>query len=232
MTSTEAIGQWLDQVTIDPAIYGLRADYVAGIVIARGLASGPSDQRSEALLTTAETDAATDAIDPTHLEHWRDTYRSFGENPKRSRISADSLTRRAAKSGLPRINRVVDTYNAISVLEQTPIGAEDLDNYIGPLRLTLAEGNEVFMTRRDSEELNEPPRPGEPIWRDDHGATCRRWNWRQTTRTAVTSATSNIVFIIDALGPDATATANHVVDKVKTTLNTPETLWAHRIIAR
>ena len=47
----------------------------------------------------------------------------------------------------------------------------------------------------------ESPDPGEVVWRDDAGVTCRRWNWRQTTRTRLTTATTRAVFVLDALGP-------------------------------
>ena len=40
------------------------------------------------------------------------------------------------------------------------------------------------------------------IWRDDAGVTCRQWNWRQCTRTRITPATTNAVFIIDGLAAD------------------------------
>ena len=39
------------------------------------------------------------------------------------------------------------------------------------------------------------------IWRDERGVTCRRWNWRQCRRTALTEATENLWFVIDRLAP-------------------------------
>jgi DNA/RNA-binding domain of Phe-tRNA-synthetase-like protein len=47
----------------------------------------------------------------------------------------------------------------------------------------------------------EHPEVGEVVWRDDAGITCRRWNWRQGTRTRITPRTSRPVFILDALDP-------------------------------
>ena len=45
--------------------------------------------------------------------------------------------------------------------------------------------------------------PGEPVWIDDAGITCRRWNWRQTSRTAIHADTTRVGFIIDSLdAPD------------------------------
>ena len=36
-------------------------------------------------------------------------------------------------------------------------------------------------------------------WWDDAGVTCRRWNWRQGPRTALTDATTSALFILDVL---------------------------------
>ncbi len=46
-----------------------------------------------------------------------------------------------------------------------------------------------------------PAAPGEVVWRDDAGVTCRRWNWRQGRRTALTEATRRAFFVFDALAP-------------------------------
>ena len=49
------------------------------------------------------------------------------------------------------------------------------------------------------EPVIEHPKPGEVVWRDEAGVTCRQWNWRQCTRTRITPATTSAVFIIDGL---------------------------------
>ena len=49
---------------------------------------------------------------------------------------------RRAESGLPRVNRLTDIYNALSVLHQVPIGGEDLSRYSGSPRLARATGDE------------------------------------------------------------------------------------------
>ena len=63
-----------------------------------------------------------------HVAQWREAYRAFGAKPQRTRNSLEALLRRAA-SGLPRVNRLTDIYNAVSVLHQVPLGGEDLDRY-------------------------------------------------------------------------------------------------------
>ena len=52
---------------------------------------------------------------------WREAYRSFGAKPQRTRNSVEALLRRA-ETGLPRVNRLTDIYNAVSVLHQIPVG--------------------------------------------------------------------------------------------------------------
>ena len=117
-----------------------------------------------------------------HVAAWREAYRSFGAKPQRTRNSLEALLRRAA-SGLPRVNRLTDIYNAVSVLHQVPLGGEDLTRYSGAPRLLRATGTEPFDTVADGAEVIEHPEPGEVVWCDDAGVTCRRWNWRQGRRT-------------------------------------------------
>ena len=62
---------------------------------------------------------------------WREAYRAFGAKPQRTRNSLEALLRRAASPGFPRVNRLTDVYNAISVLHQVPLGGEDLTRYDG-----------------------------------------------------------------------------------------------------
>ena len=51
-----------------------------------------------------------------HLEAWRDAYRAFGAKPQRTPCSAEALLRRVQREGtLPRINAIVDLYNALNV---------------------------------------------------------------------------------------------------------------------
>ena len=39
------------------------------------------------------------------------------------------------------------------------------------------------------------------VWRDNLGATCRRWNWRQGTRTRITEASTSLWFVLERLEP-------------------------------
>lgn len=120
----------------------------------------------------------------------------------RTRNSAEALARRAlTETGLPRINLLVDAYNAISVAHLVPVGGEDTDRIKGAMRLVRATGQEPLLTVAGGEEGLEHPEPGEVVWCDDEGVTCRRWNWRQGVRTRLTEDSVNAVFLLESLTP-------------------------------
>jgi DNA/RNA-binding domain of Phe-tRNA-synthetase-like protein len=187
---------FLAAVRVSDEVRELRPDYRALIVVAEGLRPGPSDECSQALLADAEAHPAS-LTDP-HVLAWAEAFRAFGAKPQRTRPSVTALLRRVP--GLPRVDRLTDAYNAVSVRHGVPVGGEDLDAYVGTMRLVRASGDEPFETTASGEPVLDSPEPGEVVWRDDAGVTCRRWNWRQTTRTRLTTATTRAVFVLDALG--------------------------------
>ncbi|USQ81240.1 phenylalanine--tRNA ligase beta subunit-related protein [Ornithinimicrobium faecis] len=202
MTDPEAL---LAGATVDKDVFALCPDYRALLVVVDGITPAPSDETSEELLLAAEAHAtellASQPVDQLpHVEAWRTAYRAFGAKPQRTRNSLEALTRRAP-GGLPRVNRLTDIYNAVSVLHQLPLGGEDLSRYVGPPRLVRATGTEAFDTMADGADVVEHAEPGEVVWCDDAGITCRRWNWRQARRTQLHEGTTTALFIMDALAP-------------------------------
>jgi DNA/RNA-binding domain of Phe-tRNA-synthetase-like protein len=237
MADLETLEQFLSGGSVDAEVFALRRDYRVVLLAVDGLGPGPSDETSDALLQQAEAAAVAALGDqpPDQLPHvaaWRDAYRAFGAKPQRTRNSLEALLRRAP-SGLPRINRLTDIYNAISVLHQIPLGGEDLSRYDGPPRLIRATGTEPFDTVADGEVVIEHPEPGEVIWCDDAGVTCRRWNWRQGRRTQLTDDTTTAIFIFDALDPLTDAALSAATDDLVTHLTRigPNIRVARRLIA-
>ena len=137
-----------------------------------------------------------------HLEAWAQVFRRFGAKPQRTPCSAEALRKRVLRDGsLPRVNPVVDLYNAVSLRFAVPVGGENLEAYVGQPLLTIATGSEVFDTVKDGQPAEENPEAGEVVWRDDRGVTCRRWNWRQGVRTRLTADARRMWFILESLGP-------------------------------
>jgi len=191
------------EVRVDDAVHAAHPDYVALVLLASGLANGPSDAGSDAQLAAAEAHLrAADlarATDHPHIAAWRAAFSAFGAKSSRYPSSAEALITRVLKGqALPRVNALVDLYNAISVRHVVPLGGEDADRLDGALRLTVAAGGEPFDPRGDGIDVEHVP-AGEVVWRDDQGVTCRRWNWRQGRRTRLTDGTTRAFFVFDRL---------------------------------
>ena len=201
------IQNFLSAAHVNPAVFTLRPDYRALLLVVENITPGPSNSLSEALLVEAETSARASLSQHGNLTSipqiaaWREAYKSFGAKPARTRNSLEALTRRVEGSGagLSRVNRLTDIYNAISVKFQIPLGGEDLSKYQGPPRLLRATGEETFETTAAGETVVEHPDKGEVVWCDERSVTCRRWNWRQSPRTALTDETTDALFILDGL---------------------------------
>ncbi|WP_055589503.1 B3/B4 domain-containing protein [Streptacidiphilus griseoplanus] len=188
-------------VQVDPAVRELRPDFAVLVIAAEGLPGGPTDSWSRGLLKdAAATVAGPDVTAEPHIAAWRQAYTAFGAKPGRTRNSVEALARRAA-AGLPEVNLLVDVYNAVSVAHRLPVGGEDLDSYAGLPRLLRATGAERFDTVADGAPAVEHPEPGEVVWCDDRGVTCRRWNHRQCVRTRITETTTRALFLLERLDP-------------------------------
>ena len=240
MSATESpqpAGQWLAGASVAPGVFQICPGYAALLVTADELRPGPSDAASDALLTAAETRAATVLAgrrpeELPQVSQWRDAYRAFGARPQRTRPSVEALLRRL-DAGLPRVDRITDAYNAVSVGCLLPAGGEDRAAYAGPACLVRASGAEDFDTTANGQPVVEHPDPGEVVWRDDKGVTCRRWNWRQCTRTRITESTTSAIFILDglpALGLDGLRAAADELCAALAGLS-PQARFARRLIA-
>jgi DNA/RNA-binding domain of Phe-tRNA-synthetase-like protein len=219
MPDEDRLQEFLGAGHVDAGVFELRPDYRAMLLAVGGVVPGPSDEESDALLQAAEAAARKTLRDRPveelpHMAAWREAYRAFGAKPQRTRNSLEALLRRTP-SGLPRVNRLTDIYNAVSVLHQLPLGGEPFD--------TTADGVEVI----------EHPEPGEVVWRDDAGVTCRRWNWRQARRTQLSDDTTTALFILDALDPMTDEALLAATDELAAHLTRlgPDVRVVHRLIA-
>lgn len=129
------------------------------------------------------------------IKVWRDAFKKF-KTKKGARSSIEALLKRVSTGkGLGTINPLVDIYNSISLKYAMPCGGEDMDKFIGYIRLTKATGDESFITL--GSDKSEPPYEGEIVYKDDEGAICRCWNWRESVRTMLTEDTKNAFLCIE-----------------------------------
>ena len=130
---------------------------------------------------------------------WRETYRMF-KTKKGARCSIENLLKRVLKGNpVGSITPSVDIYNTVSLTHALPVGGEDIDAMDGDIRLGITEGGDAF--RPLGEEENAPTLEGELCYRDDAGAICRCWNWRDGERTALTDDSKKAFLIIESVDP-------------------------------
>lgn len=161
----------------------------------------------ERVLTEAEAMARTrlDSGDLPALpaiRDWRAAYRAFGIKQTRYRNSLERLLRRLRTGeALPRINPLVDLYNAISIRFLMPSGADDLDRIEPPLAFRQSTPGDSFLDMAADPPTDDPPLPGEIVYADSRKILCRRWNWRQDARSLIGPHTRRAIVTIQTLDP-------------------------------
>lgn len=203
------------KLIIADAIFEDFPELVLGVVVVR---HGDNTQdRPEVTQLLRQAEAGLPGVLGGHsvsqhpfITTWREAYRKFGAKPKDYPSSVENLARRVrAGAALGHVNNLVALYNTVSLRHLLPAGGEDLDQIVGDVWLTRAGADEPAILLLGEKEAR-PPRPGEVIYRDEAGAICRRWNWREADRTKLTPATQNAFLVIEALPPvprDAAAAA-------------------------
>jgi DNA/RNA-binding domain of Phe-tRNA-synthetase-like protein len=191
----------LDIAEVLPRFPGFRV----ALVVAEGLvipAARPAEL--ETLIAAAE-DAARAALAETELAAvpevtaWREAYRAFGVKKTSYRSSVERLLKMVQRGqGLPRNNGLVDAKNAISMRHRMPVGADDLDKVVAPLAFRFARDGDSFVAL-GGDGLPDPPKIGEVVYADARHCLCRRWNWYQDARSAITAATRHAVLTVQSL---------------------------------
>ena len=186
---------------IEDSFWEVFSDARIGIVLCKGIDNTNSDTRVfESMLRAAEKQALkfveNDVLSENPvIREWREAYQKF-KTKKGARSSIEALLSRVKKgNALGTINPLVDIYNSISLNYGLPCGGEDIDTFAGAVRLTKATGTEAFVTLGTDE--NSPPYEGEIVYKDDLGAICRCWNWRESVRTMLTEKTRNAFLCLE-----------------------------------
>lgn len=174
-----------------------------GVLVVTGINNQPKDDQAIAQALTDAHEAAPAHVpndtwtDNAVVKRWRDAFQKF-KTKKGARSSIEALLKRVSNGNtIGSINPLVDVYNTISLRYGVPVGGEDLAAVKGDVRLTLADGGEPFRPLGSDED--EPALPGELIYKDDAGAICRCWNWREAERTMLTEDTTSAIMVLEAV---------------------------------
>lgn len=193
----------------EESFWELFPDAAIGIIVARGLKPADQVPAEDAaaiakLLREANEQADKHLTSNTISENepvrvWREAYQKF-KTKKGARCSVENLLKRVLKGNpVGSITASVDIYNAISLKHALPVGGEDLDSFVGDFRLGVTEGGDAFLPIGEDEE--DPTLPGELCYRDDAGAVCRCWNWRDGQRSALADDSENAILVMECVDP-------------------------------
>lgn len=189
---------------MDESFLEIFPDAKIGILVCEGIDGKVYDEKKyEAYLAEAMQACKKHIANPEFTENpviatWREAFRKF-KTKKGARCSIEAMLKRVFNgNSIGSIIPLVDIYNGISLTYGVPIGGEDIDKFDGDVHLTLAEGGEDFVTY--GSDKSEPPYAGEVVYKDNAGAICRCWNWREAVRTMLTEETKNAFMIIETVG--------------------------------
>jgi DNA/RNA-binding domain of Phe-tRNA-synthetase-like protein len=228
------------RIQVSPSVRERYPGFRLSVVFAWGVRNASSTSESRLWLRAGAEEGLSALRGGTPKDHlsiknWRDAYSGFGAKPSAYPCSSESLIQRVSKGGVdavPAINVLVDAYNAISMSNLLPVGGEDLDKTVGTCELRFAGPADCLA---EGEDTSNVPDPGEVIWADDVGWTCRRWNWRQGTRNRLTEHTRNAFFLVEGMAsptyePDVGGAANMLRDRISRSLN-PDTLEVLHLVS-
>lgn len=232
----------MKQFVAEDSFWELFPDARIGVVVAHGMrptAEVPEEDARAIARRLAEANSAADA----HLNSntisqnevvavWRDAYQKF-KTKKGARCSVENLLKRVLKGNpVGSITPSVDAYNAVSLAYALPVGGEDIDAMDGDIRLGITEGGDAFRALGEDEDA--PTLAGELCYRDDAGAICRCWNWRDGVRTALTDESAKAFLIIESVDParadDLQAAIDELADLVESHLGA--TIFAKEVVTR
>lgn len=191
---------------VDPIIFQQFPGTVIGVVAAHGIKNSESNKQVLDLLKHAQerirAQISHDQIkEHPHIAPWREAYKKFGVNPKKYMPSVENLVTRIAK-GVPfgSVNTLVDLYNVVSINYLIPAGGEDLSKIKGDIELTIAGEHEKPVVLLGDKEAK-VPHCGEVFYKDENGAICRRWNWKEADRAKLNNETTDAIFVLEGLPP-------------------------------
>ncbi|MGR4070880.1 B3/4 domain-containing protein [Streptococcus suis] len=206
----------MSQFIIDSSFWSLFPDAKIGVLLLKDYKT-PSESPEDLVKLLEESNEIAQKFltEDTFSENeviqtYRQAYQKF-KTKKGARSSIEALLKRSASDRpVSTISPLVDIYNAASLRFGLPCGAEDLDTFVGDLQLTITEGGDEFYLIGD--ENNNPTLPGEVCYKDDKGAVCRCFNWRDGERTMITDETKNAFLVMELVNSDRVEDLENALD--------------------
>ena len=232
----------MKQFVTEESFWELFPEAQIGIVVAHNMKPteevAPEDAAAIARALAEANSAADQHLESNTISQnevvavWREAYQKF-KTKKGARCSIENLLKRVLKGNpVGSITPSVDIYNTVSLTYALPVGGEDIDAMASDIRLGITEGGDAFRPLGEHEDA--PTLEGELCYRDDAGAICRCWNWRDGERTALTDASQKAFLIIESVDParadDLAAATDQLAAMVQQYLDAD--IFAKQIITR
>ncbi|MGM5693406.1 B3/B4 domain-containing protein [Streptococcus suis] len=206
----------MSQFVVDSSFWSLFPDAKIGVLLLKDYKT-PAQSPDELVKLLEESNEIAQKFltEDTFSENeviqtYRQAYQKF-KTKKGARSSIEALLKRSTSDRpVTTISPLVDIYNAASLRFGLPCGAEDIDTFVGNLQLTITEGGDEFYLIGD--ENNNPTLPGEVCYKDDKGAVCRCFNWRDGERTMITDETKNAFLVMELVNSDRVEDLENALD--------------------
>lgn len=209
----------MKKFVIEEDFWSLFPNAKIGVIVCNGINNTIRDEEKyEKMLTDSENEAAKhlqndDFSSNEAIKVWREAFQKF-KTKRGARSSIEALLKRVKNGNhLGTINPLVDIYNSISLKYGMPCGGEDIDKFVGDIRLTKAIGTEDFITLGSDESA--PPYEGEIVYKDDAGAICRCFNWRESVRTMLTEETNHAFLCMELVDENRADEFTHALEELK-----------------
>ncbi len=200
--------------SVDERLFDLFPGLAVGVLVCQIDNTKYGDDRLEAILDRVRTGFAYEkAQDHPHIKAWRQAFARVNISPAKYPSSIESLLRRALKGGpFPRVNPMVDLYNAVSLEYLVPIGGHDLAPLEGDIFLGFAEGGEPFTPIEGGDP--ETADKGEVVYKDARDVLTRRWVWRQSNKDKVFPQTRSVFMPIDIMEGVDVVICEQIMDRI------------------
>jgi DNA/RNA-binding domain of Phe-tRNA-synthetase-like protein len=211
--------------SVETEVFDMFPAFRRGVLVASDIDNSEANPEVTRLLSdaVASVPAVQSDAERLRVEVWDEAYRKFGADPKKVTPSISFLLKQIRRGKPPRsINTVVDLFNFISLRWTVPCGGDDITAPKGDdLRLGFARGDETF-SPLFKPELVETPDAGEVIYYtpQTRRVLCRRWTWRNSDFSKLTTATRAVAINVDMMVPpffeaDVAAALSELAEMIK-----------------
>jgi len=193
---------------IDDPIFDQFPSFCRAVLLCRGIDNRIDSNIDFSVLRSMMSVTLESLTTSASIAAWRKAFREMHIDPTRERVSFEALSRRLLNGKPPKsINQLVDLGNYFSILYQCPVGIHPMGELTEDIRLRPAVGDERFQAL--DRDTPESPEPGEIILTSGDLVLTRRFCWRQSRQSLVTSDCSDLFVNIDFMSP---VVAQHIED--------------------